>query len=229
MEAVRRARAGQAIFPDDLDLLELEADAAAGVGHFALALELYAELELEGLDYNSTIALLLQRQATALMLEGQRSQAVESYLQARERGLSEDDLGFGVNVLREEAETFVELGYEALEEQDLSGAQAAFRHAILLDPGRHEARSHLARTLYLDGQLMAACDLWQEVVDGLRAEGEPLPEPVHLYLAQTWTQLGLFAEARLPLEAYLAAEPEGAFVLETESMLELMPQAGEDG
>ena len=187
------------------------------------------ELELEGLDNGGTVGELYQRHATALMVEGERERAVESYMAARARGLSDDALGFGVMVLREEGERSIERGYDAFEADAFDQAEAAFRLALEYDPGRHEARALLAQTLARQEQYLSACELWQAVIDGLRAEGEPLPMPVHLQLAQTRALLGQFDEARAPLDAYLAAEPEGEFVDDTRAFLEVLERSTEDG
>jgi tetratricopeptide (TPR) repeat protein len=207
--AVTHGRSAVVHDPEEREARRLLADALAGAGDFDAALPLYDEL-LGGDDaLRNTVALHYQRGATAALLQRERAQAIERYRRARELGLAADELGFGAQVLFEEAVAAVERGVAAYVAGDAAGARAAFERAVALDPQSPEAHNHLAVCLHKAGEHAGAAEHWRAVLELAQAEGLELPEPVHLNLAQALVAAGRVEEARAVLEEYLRRAPEG--------------------
>jgi len=141
-KALRHARAGAAAW-EDLDLLELEADACSGLGAFEQALRAYARLEASGRNLGDTRAILHHRAATRALVEGDRERALQHYLAARNLGMDAAGLGFGQNVLREAAEAQLDGAIEMGRGGNLEGAHKGILLALDLDPAHSEALEHL--------------------------------------------------------------------------------------
>jgi tetratricopeptide (TPR) repeat protein len=220
LTAAFHARAAFERDASDEDVRTLRADAALALGDTASGLELYEDLLERDPGLRSTVALHNQRGAMAALLEKDRPLAVRRYLRALELGLPREDLGFGVEVLAQATQAAVERGIEAHEARDLAAARAAFEEALRCSPDDLRAQNHLAVVRFEQGDYAAAAELWSAVVATARTEGLELPDPVHLNLARALHQDGRPEEVRAVLEAYLAAEPRGAWREATSAMLE---------
>lgn len=218
-EALAHARAALEEDPASDDFLELEAEALAAALRFEEALEVYARLEEDGRDVGETRALLQQRYATKLLLENDRAGAVASYLAARELGLDDTALGFGADVLRDEANTRIDAGVARFEAGDLEGARSLFEEALRYDPDNLEAENHLGVCRFRAEDYRGAAEVWGKVLSSATEQGIELPDPVHLNLARAWRLAGEPAEARRVLSTYLDREPEGVWSEETREML----------
>ena len=74
-------------------------------------------------------------------------------------------LGFGVNVLREEAEKAVDDGLARFEAGDVDGARERFEAALVDDPAHLEARTQLGIALFKLERYEAAAREWKAVLD----------------------------------------------------------------
>lgn len=218
--AIAHARAALVLAPTDQDTRMLLCDALAAKGELGEALKGYEALMAEGRDLRSTLALYYQRAATAALLVPDRALAVERYLRARELGLSDSDLGFGLQVLAETSSKAIESGIESYEAQDLAAARASFEQALRCCPNSVEGHNHLAVVLFKQGHFDGASEHWRKVLDLAAAGGETLPEPVHLNLARALHEQGQLAEVKELLEDYLAREPQGEWADATRKMLD---------
>ncbi|MSR62483.1 MAG: hypothetical protein EXS08_08565 [Planctomycetes bacterium] len=228
-EATIHAQAARRIVPELLDAIELEAEGCAGELRFREALQCYSELEARGRDFGETPAILQQRWATRCLLERDRAGALEHYLAARALGLSDEGLGFGVELLRAETEAAVERGIAAAEAEDWSGAEREFARALELTPGDLEAENHLAVARFRRADYRGAAAAWEHVLARAQARATELPDPVPLNLAKAWRLAGEAGKARAVLSQLLDREPEGPLseparellvVLEAEAMAE---------
>jgi len=219
-EAELHAAAGLALLPDHDDLHELEAEIREARGDFAGAIPYWEDALAAGRDCAGTLALLHQRAATQALVEQGRERALWHYQRARALGLSDEELGFGKDALRDEAERSLEQGFDAWERDDFERAALAFERALELEPAWLEAHNHLAKALFRLGRYDPSVEHFEVALRGLVEAGEPLPEPVHLNLARALFQSGRADEVRALCEAYLEREPDGAWVEATEEMLE---------
>jgi Tfp pilus assembly protein PilF len=230
LEAAAHARAALIAMPGDRDARELLADALAAGGEFKTAIETYegllAELRDNGAKVDAararvetTLSWVELRGATAALLAHDRPLAIERYLRARELGVPPSELGFGQNVLAEEASQHVEQGLDAYDKADLSAARDAFSEALRLDPASLEAHNHLAVVLFKQNEFSAAAEHWTRVLQLARELKIPLPEPTHLNLARALYKAGRAGEVRALLTDYLRREPEGAWAEQTRDML----------
>ena len=220
-EALAHAVAARTLEPELacslLGARELQSEALAATMRFEEALAIQAELAAEGEDVGETIATLHQRLATRLLVERDRAGAVEHYRAAREAGLGDEGLGFGVTLLAEEARAAIERGIARFEADDFGPAAAEFARALELAPEDLAARNHLAAVRFRQADYRAAAAGWEEVL--ARSDVIELPEPVHLNLARAWRLAGEPARARAVVDAYLDREPEGKWAEETRAVL----------
>lgn len=216
--ALEHARAALAWDALDGDYRELEAEALAGLLRYDEALERFAELEEEGRPLRQRRALLHQQAATARVLLKDREGAREHYLAARALGLEGEELGFGVDLLREEAQVAVERGLEHYAAGRLGEALAAFERGLELDPDDLMARNHSGVLHFRLADHERAARAWRIVVDTAAAEGLELPEPVHLNLARALLLSGDADGALAACDRYLTVSPEGRFVDETRAL-----------
>jgi len=224
LDALGHARAALVAVPDWEDARELEADAAASLGKFDVAIAGYEGLLADGRDVGSTLALLCQRGATAALVAGDRELAVTRYLRARELGLDDEDLGFGAEVLAEEAERLLEAGIAAYRDGAFTAARDDFAAALQHDPDSLEIRNHLGVSAFRLGDYAAAAQAWRELLDTAAERGIELPEPVHVNLARALVADGRSEAGLDVLHDYLAQHPDGPWVEATRAALaELEP------
>jgi tetratricopeptide (TPR) repeat protein len=217
--ALAHALRDRALAPDDLDAIELEADARGALLQFEEALALFERLAAAGRDVGDTRALLHHRAATRALLASNRVGAVAHYRAARALGLGDEGLGFGASVLHEECDAAIERGVERFRAGAFDDARAAFDEALALEPASLEARSHLGAALFRLADYAAAATTWQAVLDGAAARGIELDQPVHLDLARALRIAGDPEAARGVLQEYLRAR-KGPFGGETRALLE---------
>jgi len=133
-------------------------------------------------------------------------------------------------VAREQLATcLVHRALQAHRADDLKVAEDLLREAIECDETALEAHNYLGVVLFQLDDAAGAAREWEQVIDGARRQGRPLPDPVHLNLAQALWIVDGPESARRPLEAYLRAEPDGPFVEETQRALDAMSAAGDGG
>jgi tetratricopeptide (TPR) repeat protein len=205
--------------PGDLDARLFLVDALATNGDFPRAVRVLEELCAEGHDRRSELALMYKRAAMGELILGHRDLALEYFVDAREAGLTEDELGSGAEMLRTRAEELMREGVEAFGGEDLEAAAATFEEALRHDPTLLVARAQLAVTLYRDGKPLPAATQWRRVLDEARAADLELPDPVHLHLARALVDAGEPAAARQVLEQELELAPAGRWAEETRALL----------
>ena len=224
--------------PDDLDTLRLKAELLQGANEWGLALQVYEELLAEGLPLEGEAAHLYKNAGFWAKANFDDGELAERYLRrALELGLPRDVLGLvEQQLLGELALDRVQAAGVALDDGDLAACEAALDDALHLDPDCLMGR-YVRGKLYVqragEGEFEKAVVEWQLVVTSARLDGVDLPIPVHLELARHQA-LGLddFAGALETLEAYLTLEPEGRWVEQTRSLLDLLgppPPSGDDG
>jgi len=219
LEALAHARAAQRSLPDLVDARELEAEALTGAVRLEEALAVYEDLEREGRSYGETPGILHQRCATLKLLERDRAGAVEHYLAARARGLSGEALGFGGQVLAEEADAALERGIARADSADWEAAEAEFRRARELEPESLEAWNHVGVACFERGDYAGAVEAWEGVLSRAERTGTVLPDPVALNLARAARLAGQPDHAREVLNRFLDGEPEGPRSEEARALL----------
>jgi len=218
-EALAHARAAQRLDPTSLDARELEAEALAATMEFEQSIAIYAELEHSGRDVGHLIGPLEQRCATRCLLQHQRAEAVTHYLAARARGLGDEDLGFGRDVLAEEAAAALDRGIARAEAEDWPAAEVEFARALELAPASLEAENHLSVARFRAGEYRAAAEGWERVLARAEAQGLALPDPVPLNLARAWRLAGERERARAALSHTLDRDPSGPWSEEARELL----------
>jgi tetratricopeptide (TPR) repeat protein len=201
------------------EALELEAEGLAGERRFEAALARYERLEERGGDHRATRATLHHRAATSLLLERRRDAAVEHYMLARRLGLSDEELGFGAEVLREEGHLHWRLGVEASAAGDWTRAHEALERAHELTPGDPEVLNHLGVARFQRAEYRAAAEAWDDALARGKAAGHVWADPVPLDLAKAWRMAAEPGRARTVLAELIDAEPEGPWSAEARELL----------
>jgi tetratricopeptide (TPR) repeat protein len=218
-EATAFARSALELQPDDVDTRQMLGDSLAAQGDFEGAIEQYEGVLAGGADVRAACALMNVRGATAALLESKREVAVARYVRARELGSSDEELGFGANVLDEELAKALAAGLDAYDRGTLDAARASFQAALRLQPASLEARNHLAVVHFKQGEFEGAAARWREVLELARRTGVELPEPTHLNLARALFQLGKRDEVRTLLVEWLERHPSSEHAEATRAML----------
>jgi tetratricopeptide (TPR) repeat protein len=225
-ETLVHARAALLLWPElpasdplRLEVRELEAEGLTGERRFEDALAVYADLEAQGRRFGEVPATLQQRWATQCLLQRDRAGAVEHYLAARSLGLGDEGLGFGVEVLAEDARAALDRGLAAAEGGDWATAEEEFARALLLRPGDLEAENHLAVARFQRADYAGAAEAWEHVLAGAQREALALPDPVPLNLAKALRLAGERERARGVLSDLVDREPEGPFTEEARKLL----------
>ncbi|HJO27364.1 MAG TPA: hypothetical protein QF730_08985 [Planctomycetota bacterium] len=211
--------------PQEVPARRLVADALAALGQFGESIGILESLARAGEPLEAEAGAMCKRAALAAILRGQREDALALFRRARDWGLSEEALGTGAHMLRDEAGRLMEAGVEAYRDAHHGQALALFREALEFDPESLAVQNHLAVALLRSGEAEQAADIWTGVVERAYEMDVDLPEPAHINLAATWVRLGRPASARTTLAEYLDRRPRGEWVRETRELLEqLEPQ-----
>lgn len=222
-EATAHAMAAQGLVSEGDSVhdeaLELEAEGLAGELRFEAALERYERLERRGADHRKLRATLHQRCATRLLFQRERARAVEHYLAARRLGLSDEELGFGADVLRDEGRAALERAAEASARADWPAALAALDEARARLGDDPELENHLALVRFRQGDYRAAAEGWERALALAAETGHAFVDPVPLDLAKAWRLAGEPEKAYAVLAGLLDAAPEGPW---SESARELL-------
>lgn len=205
--------------PSETDTRLFFVDCLASVNEFVAAAAVLEELCEEGFGRQPELALMYKRAAMAELLEHRRDQALEYFRLAREAGLSPEELGSGAQILTDAAVEAMDNGIKAFEAGDLDTARLRFEHAVRLDDDLLVVHNHLAVVLFQQKEYLPAATHWRRVLDIAIAEGLPLPEPVHIFLAKALYAADQKSAAREVLEDYLAREPEGEWGEQTGELL----------
>jgi len=223
MAALVEARKSLEHDPLDLDARLFLADALAANSDFPSAVRILEELEAEGHSRGGELALMYKRAALAELVLGHRERGVEYFRLAREAGLTEEELGTGVDVLRGAAEEAMREGMTAYEQGELETARMRFEHALRLDKDLLVVHGQLAAVLFQQEEYLPAATHWRQVLDTAIEEELELPEPVHIFLAKALYAADEKRAAKAALEAYLEREPEGEWREPTEALLAELP------
>ncbi|MAE27825.1 MAG: hypothetical protein CMJ87_02410 [Planctomycetes bacterium] len=205
--------------PEEGPARRLLADALAALGQFGESITILEALAQAGEPLEEEAGRMCKRAALAAVLREQRGDALALFRRARDWGLSDEALGTGAHMLRDEAGRLLEAGVEAYGGERHGQARELFREALAFDPESLAIRNHLAVALMRAGEAAEAADLWTAVVERAYELDVDLPEPAHINLAATWTRLGRPSSARLALEEYLDRRPNGEWARETRELL----------
>ncbi|MBL8801165.1 MAG: tetratricopeptide repeat protein [Planctomycetes bacterium] len=219
LQAAASARAALALEPDEHDALQLLADALAAQGDFDGALEQYERLLARGAEVRAACLLMYTRGATAALIQGRREVALARCLRARELGASDEELGFGAELLRAEVDKHIDAGLAAYERGEHEQAVECFDKALRVDPQSLEALNHHAVASFRLARYEAAANGWRKVLELAQRTQVELPEPTHLNLARALYQLDRKDEVRTLLEGWLAAHPHSEHAAATRQML----------
>lgn len=238
---------GLAEAPDDGELRHIAAQLDLAEKRFPAARAALEALHAEGLAVREDLLLALRADAAEALLAKDRTRNVSAYLRMLELGVPREQLGFGADVLRREAEQRIAEGLQAFElgenlrvdgelepavraeaisarVRQFEKAEASFRSALDFDPDSLEARHRLGEALYRMGDFESAAREW-EAVQLLARGSEYEGSGVHLNIARAWRGAGHADRARRVLEEYLSTAPRGEYVDETEALLRLLGTA----
>lgn len=226
MDALDHARRSLEHDPKDVDARRFLADALLGNRDVAGAVDVLQALVDDGQPLESELALQCKRAAMMELIQRRHERALEYFLRARTLGLSDEELGTGVTILREAAAQAVEEGVAAYtaEPQDLAHARERFERALVLDPDSLAAHNHLGVVLFRQGEYEGAVEQWRWVLEVAQKEGLDLPQPVHVNLAKALVHCGKPDEARAAVQAYLDREPQGQWVDVSREALEQLAE-----
>ena len=205
--------------PLELDAQRFVSECQAARGDWDAALAVLRRLVAEGNPLDSELALMEKRAGIACLLKGDKPAALAHFLEARARGLTDEELATGARLLLEASQEHIDAGLKAYEKHDLPSAEAQFRAALVYDADSLAAQNHLAVVLFRRERYADAAALWKKVLETARAEELELPDPVHINLAEALRAGGDPAAARATLEGYLAESPTGRWVVETRAAL----------
>jgi tetratricopeptide (TPR) repeat protein len=233
--------AGLSAAPDDPELRTIAAQIDLSEQRFAEARAAFEALYREGQPVREDYLTALRADAAAALLTRERSRQVTAYLRMLELGVPLEQLGFGADVLRQEAEQRIAegisayaLGERLLVDNELDPAvrdeavaarvrqfekaESLFRAALDFDPDSLEARHRLGEALFRMGDFESAAREWEALA--LLSRGELDGESgLHLNIARAWRGAGHADRAQRVLEDYLAEYPRGEFVDQTERLL----------
>ncbi|MFT5283896.1 MAG: tetratricopeptide (TPR) repeat protein [Planctomycetota bacterium] len=202
LEAVRSARAGLELYPDDFELRQLHADALLAAGSFLHAVEILEELTAEGYALENELALASWRAGMGELIRGKRSVALELFARARELGMAADDMGTASNLLGQESSACVARGVAAYSSGSYEDAREFFAEAAHFDPNNLAAANHLAVAHARLGMTELAIEGWIRVLSVFDESGTRPPEPIHLNLARAFMTQGEVERALRLLEHY---------------------------
>ncbi|TDJ67537.1 MAG: tetratricopeptide repeat protein [Planctomycetota bacterium] len=143
-EALVHAEQSLAFDSGDPDARRFLAEVLIASGDFKRAITIYEELITEGLPLGAEVAVHCKNAGFFALLRQEQDEAVRYFARARELGLTGEQLGTGLHVLRGAADARVEAARAAYAEGDLPGAEARAREALQLSPGHEAARAELA-------------------------------------------------------------------------------------
>ncbi|MBK7643603.1 MAG: hypothetical protein IPJ19_11260 [Planctomycetes bacterium] len=207
--ALRHALDSVAFDPDDLDAQRFVSECQAASGDFDAALAVLRKLVEAGHPLVSELALMEKRAGIACLLHEDKPGALAHFLEARGRGLSDEELATGARLLAEASQTHLDAGVAALQAKELAQAESEFRAALVYDADSLAAQNHLGVALFRQAQYPQACELWRKVLETAREEQLELPDPVHINLSEAQRLAGDAQGARATLEGYLAVKPDG--------------------
>ena len=234
------ARAALELRPGDPDARVTLVDVLEGQGEFEPAVVLLEELYGEGQAVLDDLRELLAHAATAAMVEKDVDRQVGHLLRARELGATDAQLGFGISVLRREAEAAIDRGrtahksaqlldvdgadeeLQAMRAEKLAEAEGEYLRARRLDPEGIEAYHRLGQLYWERGDYRDAALSWESGLARLEALPAGAPRPavaLHENAAQAWRRAGRSDLARDTLTNYLAAEPEGRWADSSRALL----------
>lgn len=203
----------------DIDARIFFADVLASNGEYPSAVQVLEELQIEGVDRKSELALMYKRAAIGEMVLGNKEASLEYFRLARGAGLSDEELGSGADQLAAAAKTAMAGGVEAFQAGNLDLARIQFEEALNYDPSLLVVKTQLAVVLFQQEKYLPAATQYREVLDVAIAEGLELPDPVHIFLAKALHKAGDENAAKKVLEAYLTREPEGQWASATRSLV----------
>jgi tetratricopeptide (TPR) repeat protein len=206
--------------PFELDAQRFVSECQAARGQWDAALAVLRRLVGEGHPLQSELALMEKRAGVACLLRDDKPGALAHFLEARARGLSDEELATGARLLAEASEEHVAAGLAAYEKRDLVAAEKELRAALVYDAGSLAAQNHLAVVLFRRQRYPECIELWKGVLATAREEELELPEPVHLNLAEAQRAGGDPGAARATLEGYLAESPAGKWCAATREALQ---------
>lgn len=233
--------AGLAEAPEDAELRTIAAQLALSEKRFPEARAAFEALFRAGQPVREDYLTALRADAAEALLTRERPRQVTAYLRMLELGVPREQLGFGADVLRQEAEARIKEGSEAYDlgqrlviDADLAPevraeaiaarvrqfekAEVLFRAALDFDPDSLEARHRLGEALFRMGDFESAAREWEALA--LLSRGQPEGQSgLHLNIARAWRGAGHLDRAQRVLEDYLAENPRGEFVDQTESLL----------
>jgi tetratricopeptide (TPR) repeat protein len=181
----------------------------------------YEELARGGRDFGASLRLYYQKGAMAALVEDRQDVAIQRYLRARELGASNEELGFGVEVLHRAVVKAQTAADKAYDEQRFADCRAQLEKLLAIEPSDLAARDQVGVVCFKLKDYAAASAAWRSVLELAAKNQVKLPEPVHLNLARSLKAEGkTSAEIKPLLEEYLAKQPEGEWAAQTREMLD---------
>ena len=221
--ALVHARRSVEFAPNEDDAWRFLSEVLAATGDFEGAIDVLTGLGETGAEVVGELASLHKRAGMLALLDKDRPRAVDHFLAARRNGLGDDELGTGVNVLRDEALAEVRRAQESWDLGLVASARSSFERALELDPERIDARYLLGVLCFASEEYAHAARVWREVLDQAQDEELALPDPVHLNLAHALWRAGDRDAAREVLDRYLAEQPSGEHAAATRELLSKIP------
>jgi type IV pilus assembly protein PilF len=109
------------------------------------------------------------------------------------------------------------IGQLRLEQEDLDGAERAFREAVAFNDRWPQSQAHLGKVLYLKGDLLGAAE---SLARAIRLD--PKYVEARYRLALTFIRMGRRAEAVAELRSVVRLAPEGPFAKDAREQLALL-------
>ena len=219
IEALAHVRAGLLLEPQNPELKLLLADALVATGNFDEGLPVYEEVSRGGRDLGAALRMYYQKGAMAALVDGRTEVALQRYARSRQLGATNEELGFGVEVLHKAVVDAQAKADQAYEQEHWNDARTELDKLLAIEPLNLAARTQLGVVCFKLEDFASAADNWRSVLQ--RAEGLKLtlPDPVHLKLASALHAQAKDAEIKPILEHYLETQPEGEWAQLTREAL----------
>jgi tetratricopeptide (TPR) repeat protein len=195
--AIEHCEKAVSLTADNLEAREFLGDLYMTAGRWGEGIKIFESLMAEGRPLDSKVALFSKQAGVVALKKGHRELAVDYFDRARELGLTDEELGTGALVLREQGKRHLKVARKALDAKDLGAAWADLELADRYWPQSIEVRETCSEAFVRKGLVAFSEDRLEDALEefetALGWDGESL---MARYLqGNTYMELGRYGEA----------------------------------